>query len=153
MTCQVPSSPADVTRVLRTIRWAEWRNRNRSTGSAGCVPTALPGAALTILAMAQAVCPRSPESVRQESPLKGAQHALGRDATRETYGTLGSCHISAVTSVINTWRRAPKSLGLWKIVSQQNWRNVHTPPQACMKSKMSEIQDCKLVLGELLGGG
>lgn len=68
ITCQVKSRLADVTRVLRTIRWAEWCNRNCSTGSAGCVPTALPRAALTVIAVAQAACPCSTESVMQESP-------------------------------------------------------------------------------------
>lgn len=67
-TSHVTSAISDVTRVQSTIRWAEWCNRSCSTGSTGCVPPALPRAALTVIEMAQAVCLYSPESVKQESP-------------------------------------------------------------------------------------
>lgn len=40
---------------------------NCSTGSTGCIPPALHGEALTIIAMAQAVCLYSPGAAKQES--------------------------------------------------------------------------------------
>lgn len=77
-TCHVKSHIGDVTQVLCTIRWAEWYNRNCSTGSTGCVPPALLRGALTIIEMTQAVCLYGPDQSSRRALRRSALHSQYR---------------------------------------------------------------------------